>query len=88
MGFCPEIPKTWDDATIPTLEIPLANPGGSPKHVSSDYYYYKIPVRPIYKSYAVFAPGRERLGYKEWLLQQEPLVLWDDKGHALSPKHG
>jgi hypothetical protein len=80
-GFRPEIPKTWDEAAISTLEIPLANPAASPKHVSSDYYY-KIPVRPIYKSYAVLAPGRERSGYMEWLLHQEPIVLWDDKGHT------
>jgi len=43
-----EIPKTWDDAAMSSLEIPLADPIGSPKHVSADYYY-KIPVRPIYK---------------------------------------
>jgi hypothetical protein len=26
----PVIPKTWDDAAIATLEVPLANPVGSP----------------------------------------------------------
>lgn len=70
-----------DDEAITTLEIPLANPVGSPKHISADYYY-KIPVRPIYKSYAVFAPGREPTGYMDSLLHQEPVILWDDKGHA------
>jgi hypothetical protein len=54
----PAIPKTWDDAEMPALEVPLANPIGSPKHVSADYYY-RIPVRPIYKSYPVYAPGHE-----------------------------
>jgi hypothetical protein len=29
--FRSEIPKTWDNAAIPTLEIPLANPSASPK---------------------------------------------------------
>ena len=52
-GFHPTIPRTWDDEQIATLELPLANPAGSPKHVSSDYYY-RIPVRPIYKQYAVY----------------------------------
>ena len=33
------IPKTWDDQAIATLEVPLADPIGSPKHVSADYYY-------------------------------------------------
>lgn len=73
------IPKTWDDAIIPTLEVPLANPIGSPKHISADYYY-KIPVRPIYKQYPVYAPGREPAGYKDWLKKQEPVPLWDDAG--------
>lgn len=52
------VPKTWDDAEIARHEIPLADPNGSPKHVSSDYYY-RIPVRPIYKGYPVYAPGHE-----------------------------
>lgn len=71
------MPKTWDDAEMATLEIPLAYPAGSPKHVPSDYYY-RIPVRTIYKQYPVYAPGREPKGYWEWLQKQEPVVLWDD----------
>src|SRR4029434_690522 len=62
----PTIPKTWDDAAIATLEVPLANPVGSPKHVSADYYY-RIPVAPIYKSYPVYTPGHEPPGYMDWL---------------------
>src|SRR6266850_2413221 len=76
----PAIPKTWDDEAIATLEVPLANPIGSPKHVSADYYY-RIPVRPIYKSYPVYAPGHEPQGYLDWLKQQESEVVWDDSGH-------
>jgi hypothetical protein len=73
------IPKTWDDAAMATLELPLAYPAGSPKHVSSEYYY-RIPVRPIYKQYPVYAPGREPAGYWEWLKQQDPVIVWDDNG--------
>ena len=76
----PVIPKTWDDDAIATLEVPLANPVGSPKHISAEYYY-KIPVRPIYKSYPVYAPGHEPQGYIEWLKQQDPVIIWDDAGH-------
>jgi hypothetical protein len=76
----PAIPKTWDDAAMATLEVPLADPIGSPKHVSADYYY-KIPVRPIYKQYPVYAPGHEPPGYMGWLKQQEPVIVWDDAGH-------
>lgn len=74
------IPKTWVDEEIATLEVPLADPIGSPKHVSADYYY-RVPVRPIYKSYPVYAPGHEPQGYVDWLKEQEPEVIWDDKGH-------
>lgn len=81
----PTIPKTWDDAEMVTLEVPLADPVGSPKHVSADYYY-KIPVRPIYKQYPIYAPGHEPAGYMEWLKRQNPEVIWDDRGHAPSLK--
>ena len=74
------IPRTWDDAIMPTLEVPLSHPVGSPKPVSADYYY-KIPVRPIYKQYPVYAPGREPVGYMEWLKKQDPVILWDDANH-------
>ena len=66
-----------DDAAIAEVEIPPANPIGSPRHVSADYYY-KIPVRGIYKQYPVYAPGREPAGYMDWLKKQEPPLLWDD----------
>jgi hypothetical protein len=71
------VPKMWDDEAMRTLEVPLANPIGSPKHVPADYYY-RIPVRAIYKQYPVYALGREPVGYMEWLKQQEPVVVWDD----------
>ncbi|AXC16106.1 hypothetical protein ACPOL_6898 (plasmid) [Acidisarcina polymorpha] len=77
--FSPVVPRTWDDAAMATLEIPLANPIGSPRQASAEYYY-KIPVRKIYKEYPVYAPGREPAGYMDWLRKQEPFVLWDDAG--------
>jgi hypothetical protein len=83
--FRPVIPKMWDDGEIAKLELPLANPAGSPKHVSSDYYY-RIPVRPIHKQYAVYPYGAGPAGYFEWLRQQEPEIVWgedqDGRKHA------
>ena len=38
------VPKMWDDAAMEKLEVPLANPIGSPKQAPADYYY-RIPVR-------------------------------------------
>jgi hypothetical protein len=78
--YC-QVPRTWDDAEIARHEIPLADPVASPKHISADYYY-RIPVRPIYKGYPVYAPGHEPSGYMDWLKQQEPVIIWDDRGHA------
>ena len=79
--FRPVVPKAWDDAAMASLEVPLADPASSPKHVSTEYYY-KLPVLEIYKSYPVYAPGHEPPGYWEKLKQQEPVIVWDDKGHA------
>lgn len=73
--FHPSIPRTWDDAEMAELEVPLADPVGSPKHVPADVYY-KIPVRPIYRQYPVYAPGREPAGYMDQLRQKEPVILW------------
>ncbi len=70
------IPKTWDEEMIASLEVPLSNADFSPVHVSADYYY-RMPVRPIYKSYPVYHPDKEPAGYAEWLKQQEPEVVFD-----------
>jgi hypothetical protein len=75
-ALTPLIPKTWDDQVIASLEVPPADPAVLRAHVSADYYY-RIPVRPIYKSYPVYAPGKEPLGYEEWLKQQEPETVFD-----------
>jgi len=58
------------------LQLPLVDAGASPKQVSSDYYY-RIPVRTIYKSYPVYVTGKEPAGYFEWLKQQEPKSDFD-----------
>ena len=71
-----QIPKVWDDAAIASIDLPLADTAASPVHVSSKYYY-GIPVRPIYKSYSVYAPGREPSGYLDWLKRQEPQIAFD-----------
>jgi hypothetical protein len=72
----PEIPKTWVDDEMSVLEIPLSDPASSPKHIPAEYYY-RIPMRPIYKSYPVYAPGKEPPGYIEQLSKQEPEMVFD-----------
>jgi hypothetical protein len=72
----PEIPKTWDEEALATLDVPLADPSRTPRHVPVEYYY-SIPAQTIYKSYPVYHPDHEPEGYMEWLAQQEPQVAFD-----------
>jgi hypothetical protein len=70
----PQVPRTWDDRAMATLEVPLADASASPVPVSADYYY-RIPVRPIYKTYPVYHPSQEPSGYFERLNGLEPEVV-------------
>jgi hypothetical protein len=72
----PVIPRTWDHDAISSAEIPLAQPKYSPVHVPAEYYY-RIPERPLYKSYAIYHPSRQPKGYLEHLRQQEPELAFD-----------
>jgi hypothetical protein len=74
--FRPEIPKVWDDAASAGFEVPLAKRDRSPRHLSSSEYY-ALKVRPIYKTYPMYEPGKEPAGYLEWLKQQEPEIVFD-----------
>jgi hypothetical protein len=58
--FSPMIPRVWDDAEMATLQLPLVDSAASPKQISSDYYY-RIPVRTIYRNYPVMRLARNRL---------------------------
>ena len=68
------IPKTWDDEAVSSLEVPLAKASASPVHVSADYYY-RIPVRPLYKTYPVYHPSKEPAGYFDRLKGLEPQIM-------------
>ncbi len=83
--YRPYIPQTWDD--MRTFDVPLAERAHSPEHVTWEYYY-RIPWRPIYKSYAVYAPGHEPPGYFDWLRERAPEVVWgvDSGGAVHKPK--
>src|SRR4051812_7444100 len=74
--YHPEIPKTWDAAALASLEVPQPDPRYSPVAVPIEYYY-QVPVRPVYKTYPVYAPSREPAHYIEWLREQEPQVIFD-----------
>ncbi len=70
------IPTTWNDSAVRTTQLPLANPAFSPEPVSADFYY-RMPVRPVYASYAIYAPGREPSGYLDSLRKLPPRVVFD-----------
>ena len=70
------VPRTWDEEAMASVELPLASTGVPPEHISSDYYY-RMSVQPIYKSYPIYAPGREPRGYFERLQQLEPEIAFD-----------
>src|SRR5579872_29452 len=72
----PNVPRTWEDAAVAALEVPLANPGFSPIHIP-EARYYQLPERVIYKTYPVYHPDREPAGYMEWLERQEPEIAFD-----------
>ena len=77
--YRPEIPTTWDAAALATLEVSHPDPRYSPVAVPVEYYY-RVPVRPVYKTYPVYAPGREPEHYLEWLRKQEPHVTFEPAG--------
>jgi hypothetical protein len=56
----------------------LAGLGQPVRHVSAEYYY-RIPVRPTYKTYPVYHPDREPAGYWPWLQQQEPQLVFEPR---------
>lgn len=70
------IPKTWDDEAVKSLLLPLADARVSQNLISSSYYY-RIPVRPIYKSYEVYRPDREPRGYMAQLKRKSPQIMFD-----------
>jgi hypothetical protein len=74
--FHPDIPRAWDDKQVHRFELPLAQRDRSPRYLTADEYY-ALKVRPIYRTYPVYAPGREPAGYMESLKQKEPEVVFD-----------
>ena len=74
--FRPEIPRVWDDKEVAGFEMPLAQRDRSPRYMTAAEYY-ALKVRPIYRSYPVYARGREPVGYRESLMHKEPEIIFD-----------
>lgn len=71
-----QVPRSWTQAEVDSLELPAANPAFSAIHID-ERSYYRIPERVIYRDYPVYAPGREPAGYQEWLKSREPEIAFD-----------
>jgi len=74
--FHPDIPRAWDDKAVEGFEVPLAQRDRSPRYMTAEEYY-ALKVRPIYRSYPRYVPGREPAGYLESLKQKEPEIVFD-----------
>jgi hypothetical protein len=66
----------WDERALSSLEVPLATPSFSP-HAVSATYYYSVPERPVFKTYPIYAQGKEPTGYFEWLRSREPEIVFN-----------
>jgi hypothetical protein len=80
-GAAFSVPKTWDEQGIASLDLPRADAKLRVEHVSADYYY-SLPVRRFYKSYAVYHPSKEPKpggkDYLAWLKEQPPQEILHD----------
>lgn len=74
--FHADIPRAWDEKAVEALELPLAQRDRSPRYMGAEEYY-KLKVRPIYRTYPVYAAGREPAGYMEALRAKEPEIAFD-----------
>ena len=75
-AYTPATPKVWDEEALRSWTLPLVGLGAPPTYVPADYYY-RMPERKIYRSYPIYALGKEPPGYMEWLRQQEPEIVFD-----------
>ena len=72
----PDIPKLWDMERLLSAHLPLVDTSIHMEPVSEELYN-KIPERVAYKTYSLYMPGREPKGYYEWLLKQDPEIIFD-----------
>jgi hypothetical protein len=58
------------------LEVPLARADASPRYISADYYY-RMPVRPVFRTYPVYRPDWTPSGYLARLATLDPQIVFD-----------
>ncbi len=75
-GQEPEVPRVWNDADLAGLELSIYGLETPIRHLS-EQEYYRLPVRPIYRSYTVYHPDHEPAGYRDHLATLEPEIVFD-----------
>jgi len=71
-----DIPKLWDMKKLKSAHLPLVDKSIEVLPIAEDLYN-KLPERIAFKTYKFYMPGSEPKGYYEWLLQQEPEIVFD-----------
>ena len=71
-----DIPKLWDMKKLKSAHLPLVDKSIEVQPMAEDVYN-KIPERIAYKTYTFYMPGSEPKGYYEWLLKQDPEIIFD-----------
>ena len=71
-----DIPKLWDLEKLRSAHLPLVDKSIHVEPIPEEVYN-KIPERVAYKTYPMYMPGREPKGYYEWLLKQNPEIVFD-----------
>src|SRR4051794_21262090 len=74
--YAADVPRVWNSREVESLQLPVPNRGFARSHIP-EAEYYRVPERSIYKSYPVYAPGREPEGYQEWLKTREAEIAFD-----------
>jgi len=67
--------RIWDDKALEDWATPIAALGVRPNHYTPAEYY-SVPGENL-RTYPVYRPDREPLGYWEWLQTQKPQPLVD-----------
>jgi len=67
------VPKIWDEKELATWAVPVAGLGVPPS-LLSEKEYYALPVDNL-RTYPVYHPRYEPVGYRAWLKKQGPQPL-------------
>ncbi len=70
------VPVTWDESALAAMHTPLNDPARTPKQMPAAMYN-RMPALIFYKTWPVYATGREPAGYQEMLHRAEPEIVFD-----------